>query len=533
MESFKALKMGLIITNIKGDLRHRNDHAMGHVPKGFSRWSTASSYLYDIERILLELEIARSFIEKLPSESFLKQHSINPEDYIMYNQGYSLDLMHQLKDKLARLLYAVIVANTTYSEKEETYLKPLTKLKKGKLVPRISKLVELLQVWDSYQELDPNKHKSPITIALGKRTNYHHHKNPLTNEKNYFQVKTSRTLLSPEMLVNLSDYGKKLITERGKQNVEALQSDSLRKMTETLKAARENINEISKVVMEYFKFPRQDTDGRKIMLQYMPLETWAEITHCSRTINNVKEIFRTLFNLTYTSTNYHFPEEVVALYAIGSSTRDDFMFNISDINIVIVIKSKENDTKENIKLFVINPPIPIRLPLELTIVTEDQFKSPECDKIRFICQTDGILVGGQDLMKNEKNSKKSYKVVWTLNKDFKEKFLEIKTWTLSQTITGSHNQYASVARDLAKRSFRLGFGQVMGNNAVYATSYKDMRDLMNFYTPENKKATDRLYRLITHPLLVDKEGLLGMIEGIERIFIPLFDAIEKGVSPSK
>ena len=60
MEWFERLKIGLMISHIKGDIRQPHNEAMGNVAKGYSRWQTASSYFYDIERILLEMKMSRS-----------------------------------------------------------------------------------------------------------------------------------------------------------------------------------------------------------------------------------------------------------------------------------------------------------------------------------------------------------------------------------------------------------------------------------------------------------------------------------------
>jgi hypothetical protein len=530
MEYFNHLKTALSLVSIKGDLRHRNDHSMEHVPKGFSRWAAASSYIYDVERILSELETARSFVEKLPTEEFLKEYSTNHENHIMYHQGYFLDLMHQLKDKLIQLLYAIAVADRKYSKKEERHI-DLKKLMKGKLIVRIKSLKDLLSVWNADLALDPNRPKNPITIALKKRTNYHHYRNPLTNEENYFKAKANRTLLSPGTIEYLNDYGRHLISEKGKENIAAWQSDSLRKMTNTLKDTRVNIDSISKVIISYFKFPLIDSNsGKRIILQFMPLEESIKIPDCTRTISDVRGLFRDLFNLIYKSVKESFSNEFISLYAIGSSTRDDFIFGISDINVVIIIKSNDELFKKELESFVINPPIPIRMPLELKVLSESQFNSSENDMLRFICKTDGILIGGQDLLRNEKNKNKSYKTVWMLNKDFKNKLLEGKEWLSKQTIAGAHRQYEDLARDLAKRALRLGFGQVIGNHAVYAFRYREILDLTNFYAPENRDVTYRNYQLITKRLEVDKAGLCGIIKHFERMFIPLFEAIDNGVN---
>lgn len=185
-----------MITCIKGDIRQPHNAAMGNVAKGYSRWQTASSYFYDIERILLEMKMSRSFVDQLPDEMFYTTHRINAEDYILYHNGFYLDLVHQLKDKTAQMISAVVNPDEKYSSKTESSVK-LSKVLNNDRVKRIPGLKEVLSEWDD------SSHKGSIAIALKKRTNYHHFKNPLTGTKSYYQAKAQRNLLRPDIQLHL------------------------------------------------------------------------------------------------------------------------------------------------------------------------------------------------------------------------------------------------------------------------------------------------------------------------------------------
>ena len=284
MEWFDKLKTGLLITQIKGDIRQPHNEAMGNVAKGYSRWHTASGYFYDIERILQEIKTARSLVAQLPDDTFYAVHGLNAEDYILYHNGYFLDLVHQLKDKTAQLLSAITNPDEKYSSKTESNVK-LSKLLNNDRIKRIPALAEALSEWDD------SSHKGSIAIALKKRTNYHHFKNPLTGTQSYFQAKNQRILLRPEMQLHLSDYGKQMIEEKRKSSLETWHTEAKEKMRKTSEAIDANLEAISKALVDYYRFPKAiDPAGKRIFMRYMPALEEIKTTPNSRTITDIDSV---------------------------------------------------------------------------------------------------------------------------------------------------------------------------------------------------------------------------------------------------
>jgi len=534
VKSFDNLRTSLVLKNVQGDIRRPNDHAMEHVPKGFSRWYAASGYIHDITRILLELKMATSFVEKVPDEQFFKDHSINPEDYIMYHQGYFLDLVHQLKDKLIQMLYAILKPDREYSDKKTNNLKH-SKIKNLTLVAQIKGLEDLLEPWDAYRPEDPTKLKHPITISLKKRTGYHHYKNPLTNQENYFQTKSSRFLLAPDFFKHLSDYGVQMVTERSKKTLEAWQKETHQKMSETLKVVEENVDSIAKAISGYLKMPYDSNTrkGKSILLQVMPMDGKVKIPPSKRVLDELPEIMKKTYDLIYKHALEVLKEDFVAMYAVGSATRGDFILGVSDVNGILIIKNEDHGFKRDLRIALGVMPNSFGVPVKIEVYSHTEFQTSETaqtERARFACKTDGILIGGEDLLKNQKDFRKSFKTVWMLNKDFRTKLEGAKVWLTTQSEPGATLAYEVMARYLAKRAFHLAFGQIMGNEAVYAVRYKDMRDLANFYMPANKHFTDHSYKLVTNRLKIDRESLEAMIEAYERTLIPLYEAINKGIN---
>ena len=214
--------------------------------------------------------------------------------------------------------------------------------------------------------------------------------------------------------------------------------------------------------------------------------------------------------------------------------RGEFNFGLSDVNIVIVLRDETIVPKETLQEIIEAPARPWGIPTDIRVFLLSEFMAPESEKLRFISKTDGVHIFGLDLLKNEPMPNKSYKLVWLLNNDFKSKLAEHRAWIEAQTsIDPLSRQAALVARDLAKRAYRMAFGQVIGNHTVYASSFKDMYRLLKSYTPENRTFIDMTYGIIRRYPLANKEGLLAMIDSYQRNLLPLYDRIDEVVNGVK
>jgi hypothetical protein len=524
MEWFDRLKLGLLITVIKGDIRQPHNEAMGNVAKGYSRWQTASSYFYDIERILLEMKMTRSFVEQLPDDAFYAAHGINAEDYIMYHHGHFLDLVHQLKDKTCQLLSAITNPDEKYSRKNERGVK-LSKLLNNDRIKRIRGLVESMNEWND------EAHKGPIAFALKKRTNYHHFKNPLTGTKSYYQAKAQRNLLRPEMQMHLSEYGKQMVDEKRKSNLQTWQAEAKEKMQKTFEDIERNLEAVSKAVVEYYKFPKtDDPKGKQVFMRYMPMLEAVKTVSSTRTIADIDPSSANMFKKLAELLKETLGEDFVALYVTGSMARGEFKMGLSDVNMVIVLKDGTAIPKEMLRTMVEAPAKQWHVPVDTQVFLQSEFMDEQSARERFICKTDGVQIFGPDLLQHDSLPNKSYKLVWLLNSDFKSKLAEYRAWIESQPSIPPSRLSAAVARDLAKRAYRMAFGQIIGNNTAYTSSLKEMRRLFQFYTPENRKFIDLTYMVTQRYPWVDKEGLLAMVDSYQENLLPLYNRVNEVVN---
>lgn len=521
----EELKGGLLITNIKGDIRQPHNYAMDRVPARFSRWSIATQYLYDIERILQEMKSAVSFISILPEDAFLQKHSITSEDYIMYHQGYFLDLVHQLKNKLFQFINSIMTPDGDYSEKNEKAAEKISKVIANKYVNNVPNLAESLKEWDS------DISNGAIAVALKKRTNYHHFKNPLSNEKNYIKAKTNRSLLSPSFQIHLNERGKQMIVEKGIHNLQMWQNDTVAKMSKTFDEINENIQSVSKIITKYLKLSTKNSEaGTHLLLRYARLLESLEVKNSSYTLESINPIFRGLIPMLEEAFAVGLKDEFISFYITGSLVRGNYNFGLSDINLVIVVKNNSVELRELICSFVDNPPKMLGIPTDTKILSEQEFLDSSSEKLRFICKTDGLLVSGVDLLRNENEKNISFKLAWILNKDFKDHVSSAKEKLLDTSHVMSDRERELLARDLAKRAYRLSFSMVIGNNVRYTADFKKMRELNNYYYPGNKRSNDIYYKMINNRLIISEEGVLALIENLEKNLFPLYDAIDKVVN---
>jgi hypothetical protein len=526
MSALNDLKTGISFTNFKGDVRQPHNYAMGRVPAGYSRWYTASIYAMDIERIIQELKTSLSFVSTLPDETFLSNHGTNAEDYIMYHQGYFLDLVHQLKDKICQLTKALITYDGDYSEKDEKSAE-LGKILKDGTAQKIPQLLKFLKEWNAD---DPNQKEGPITIVLKKRTLYHHFKNPLPNTDSYFKAKTDRFLLSPSFVPYLSDYGKQMVTERGRQSLQSWQANTVTKISTTLKAIEENVEGISKSLVSYYRLTHTADLGKRTIIRYTNLDRLIEVSDSGYRVDTIQQPMRGILEILAEALPFALGQEFSALYVIGSIPRGDFMFGLSDINFVVILKNNIPELETLVQRFIDGPANALNIPIDTKIYSEAEFMTPEHAKERFICRTDGLLLSGTNLLRKEKEQRVCFKLAWMLNKDYRDYLASLKSVLDDTSRTLTQRELILMVRELGKRTYRLGFSQVIGNNVRYTSYFHEMRHLNNFYYPQNRGFNDSTFKFFTAHPFVTREALASIRDNIDAKLIPLYDAIDKVVN---
>lgn len=516
------LKFSLLSIQTIGDIRQPWNHFMDCLPSGYSRWQIAYRYFCDIERILQEMKASISFVSAPPEDDFLKKHNVQSEDYVLYHQGYFLDLVHQLKDKLCQLVKSTTVVGGDYSEKQQKKL-TLNKLLKDTFVSRIPNLKECLNDWDD------NNSNGVIAQALKKRTHYHHYNNPLTEIDSYSNVRSNRMFLTDNFKDLLSEAGKDMITKRIDTSYQIWQSDAVKKMKEIFDSVDSSIQAISKSLVVYFKFPQKNSRKiRKVMIRFVNLYDYYSIPRSNYTISSMDTIFQTAILFLKDKLERILGEELSAFYVTGSILRKEYIHDFSDVNFVLVLKSNNQDIINFINEYFHSEVMAGGIIVDLVIVSKINFYEKNFEKLRFICQTDGLLVTGEDLLREEKNKVASFKVSWLLNSDFKDFVHNIKGKLQDQNcIYLEKVEICKIIRDIAKHAFRLNFSMVTGNNLRYVSDFKNMRELSNFYYPENKKMCTYLYGILAGYLIGDREVALEMVKICEEKLMPLYNKMEE------
>lgn len=518
MSWFEKLKMALAVISFKGEIRQPQNFAMECVPKGYSRWQIAQQYAYDVDRILRELKVAQSFVNNLPDAEFLQKHSITKENYILYHQGYFLDLIHQFKDKHLKMIRAIISADKNCTQDELNGNIKIKKFSNNKFIEKMTGLASLIEEWDEGLK------KGIIANALAKRTQYHHKKNPLSSTESYSKANSLRSLLEPKVSSSLSEYGKKHLAEKVEENILIWQNDGSKRMKEILDSIITNLENVSKCLVKYYKFP-SFLNSASLINWNLALWDKLKIKKSPYTEESISKKYKGVVDATRQALVTFYGDNLVSIYLVGSILRDDFIPNLSDINFLTVIKQGNKLEKISGKVLLYSVSRLLGPSINNEVITRDDFQDTEYEKIRFICKSDGILLFGEDLLKDEKDEKICFKLAWKLNKDFKDYIVKTENRVKNDSLTG--RQRSLIVRTLAKRAYWISFSMVIGNNVLYTSNFKKMRDFQNFYYPSNKKFNDVLFKIIRRGTRIDEDSLLLFIKRCEELLFPMYDVMEK------
>lgn len=144
---FDQLKTGLLLASIEQTTKEPESYVLERISHQALFLLKRSRYAQEVDRVIDELQITVSLMERIPGNFRVQELSANEEHLLLYFQGIFFDLIHQFKDKLLQLIYLLTfdtVPDTPYGEKDVS-LADLLRWRRGKL--KAYDLEQLLQVW--------------------------------------------------------------------------------------------------------------------------------------------------------------------------------------------------------------------------------------------------------------------------------------------------------------------------------------------------------------------------------------------------
>jgi hypothetical protein len=501
---FEKLQTSISIALFKQQSEEPQYEALDSFTDESARFSRLSEYATDILRIFRELQLVKSLVVNLPQDDFFTQHDSTKEDYVMYHQGHFLDLVHQLKDKLTHFVHG-IVHKPPFIEKKK--VNPLTLAEKEE-VKIISGLPELLRIWSQAPEAE-----HAIASTLRRRTNYHHFRNRLHLSSDFLDVKLFRTMQHENVQKILTAEGKKRIEEKGRTGFEKWHSDVERRIGETLEEVRVNIEKISETLLEKLELPNMEKDGKEIFEKYFAMSEQLKIKSIAN--NDYK---KTPFYPGIATIEKFLPlylkENLVSLYLTGSTTRGDAVYGLSDINIVVVIRDEATMRITGIKDLIEVIASRTGENIHYDLYTMSEFKKDEQRLLRFICQTDGLLICGVGSVDDEKFPKPGLELVCLFKKNAK-KIIDSVLERVSQTPPPDQDEVSVLGRIVAKVGLRAMYWAVLADTAKYERSINGMYKAILQQFPDSKRMTDIFYGVASGDGTVDLENLKNILTGFE------------------
>ncbi len=492
-QNLNLLTRGLLALNLQREIKEGAYTAINRITKDRGVIQRRQQYSSELERVLKETRLTNALLSEV-SKSTTSPEGYYPEDLIQYYNGVFLNQVHQLKDKLLRLIDRLLIVPEDVEDslkkdpKEVKYLKFISKYEQKLKEIGIS---ELVKVWG----------KGSINVVLQRRTQHHHFVSRLPLNDSFQKIQMSRMMLSSTASHVLSDYGVTRMQELGEESFETFNKETIRKHEETFKLIEENIDSIAEKLIFHFKIPTNPEDVASIVNAYTTFLSSEEIKNeaTKRKIDkDIQEILDTFirFNSEFLG------EKLVSTYLVGSCGRGEYIPGSSDINVIVVT----NDKRLNKIVRDVTPP------MDITFVDEESLVTDEFKKERFIIWSDGILLQGKNIKINEDDfPKPGTLLALLLNRNFVDKIKELKL-----KIESLNNPTNSLLRaytlKVVKLIMNFDFGVAMSNQPFYSSSRSKRIAHTKAVFPTEKRI-DTLEEIYQSGA-VDKDDLIMVIETI-------------------
>jgi len=113
------LNKGLLIANIQKEMEEPGYTPIGRITKNRKVIQRRQEYCSDVERALNEAELTTALLSETESSKKINEKIYQPEDIINYYNGVFLDQVHQIRDKLFRMISLLLLDLETAQDNQK------------------------------------------------------------------------------------------------------------------------------------------------------------------------------------------------------------------------------------------------------------------------------------------------------------------------------------------------------------------------------------------------------------------------------
>lgn len=486
------LKAGCLFRYVQKQNTEPQNIVLAQVSKELRFLERQSEYANEIERVLKEIRLTAALIKECQTREPVV--GISRHELLAYYQGVLLALVHQIKDKIVQLVHLMTEETVPDKPSIEKDVSVADLLRKKQQMLRGIGIEEEIKQWE--QENPSSK----IAVALRKRTHHHHRISGLRYDKDFVNLGFTEIATQPNFQDMLTDYGKEHIEKMRLESTERLFSGALAKAEDTLGEIEGNVERISAALVNYFKLPISQEEVAKIVNEHSEMLSSFDVVNRS-SADKIAEPYKILLEALTAEIREAHQDQCVAIYLVGSLGRGEFEEGYSDINVYVILNIPEAEAhavRED-EIF------------SVRVFSRAHFLSEQCQKYRVIAKADGVLLHGEDLIKEEEMPKASLFLALVLNDDLSETLDQAKEW-MEDNPTASPFEISKKSRRLAKRFLDFIYGVVMANKPQYTSSRMERIERINEMFPGNKGMIETLVGISRYGV-GECESFRNMIEG--------------------
>ncbi len=496
LESIKTnldkLTIGCLLRSYRKENGEPENIAIGQVSSELKFLQRQREYASEIERVMKELRLTVLLIKdcqtREPVAGFSRQA------FVAYYQGVFFSLVHQIKDKIVKLVNLMteeVIPEKPAIEKA---------ISAEKLLKNKTQKLQLIGIEDEIKQWEQDNESSKIAVVLRKRTQHHHYISRLRYDKDFLNLNFTDVAIQPNIKDQFTIYGIEQIEKMRLESTERLFSGAVAKAVDTLSEIEENIESISSALVNYYKLPITQEEAVTIARDHMKMhEAFDILNKCS--FDKVIEPFKSMLEAIISDVKESFQEQTTAIYLVGSLGRGEFEEGYSDIDIYSIHNFEGNQGQGIFENGL----------LSVRFFSRDEFLSDSSKKYRIIAKADGILLYGEDLVRNEK-PKAGLLLALTLNEDITETLNEAIKW-IEENSKATPQSISEKSKQLAKCFIDFIYGAAMANKPHYTSSRVERVDRINEIFPNNKTKTEMLVNVSRYGI-ENLETLQSMIEDI-------------------